>query len=48
VSGALAKMRAIEIPINDLIVKALPVQYVQNAGERSVIAHRYLNRSNDE
>ncbi len=47
VSGALPKRRAVEIPVNELIVKALPVRCVQNAGKRSVVAHRYFDRSND-
>ena len=47
VGGALPKRLAVEIPVNDLIVKALPVRYIQNAGKRSVVAHHYLNRSDD-
>ena len=47
VGGALPKRRAVEIPVNDLIVKALPVRYVQHAGKRGVVAHHYLNRSDD-
>ena len=47
VGGALPKRLAVEIPVNDLIVKALPVRYVQHAGKRGVVAHRYLNRSDD-
>ena len=41
------KRLAVEIPVNDLIVKALPVRYVQHAGKRGVVAHHYLNRSDD-
>jgi hypothetical protein len=47
VGGALPKRFAVEIPVNDLIVKALPVRYVQDAGKRGVVAHHYLNRSDD-
>ena len=41
------KRLAVEIPVNDLIVKALPVRYVQHAGKRGVVAHHYLNRFDD-
>ena len=47
VGGALPKRLAVEIPVNDLIVTALPVRYVQHAGKRGVVAHHYLNRSDD-
>ncbi len=47
VGGALPKRLAVEIPVNDLIVKALPVRYVQHAGKRGVVAHHYLNGSDD-
>jgi len=43
----LPKKFAVEIPVNDLIVKALPVRHVQDAGKRGVVAHHYLNRSDD-
>jgi hypothetical protein len=47
VGGALPKRLAVEIPVNDLLVKALPVRYVQHAGKRGVVAHHHLNRSDD-
>ena len=47
IGGALPKRFAVEIPVNDLIVKALPVRYVQDAGKRGVVADHYPNRSDD-
>jgi hypothetical protein len=48
IGGALPKGLAIEVPVDDLIVKTLSVRCVQNAGKRGVVTDHHLNRSDHE